>query len=166
MLSCFGPERHHKLMKTIMRFSFNKAAGTALAYDVRQWYRNILDPKVLQCTYLDGLIHEVAIALFDGTVEVHVNAWSLQMMTAKGMLQQGDLLWWGSGVGAATGFLRCKKAIHGEFLVAFVHGCREMSPGKWQPQNTVIKHVMVDEIVGALPFIVEDNLYLPLFPVV
>ena len=151
-------------MKTIMRFSFNKACGTALAYDVRQWYRNIVSATTFQCTHLVGNIHEVDIALFDGAGQVHVSAWSLQMMTTKGMLQQANLLLWGSGVGVAIGFLKGTHAMHGELFVAFLHGCTEISPGKWQPQNIQIKHVMADEIVGALPFIVEDNLYLPLFP--
>ena len=54
LLSCFGPERHHKLMKRVMGFAYKNAGKTALAYDIRTWFKNLDLEELYMPTHLSG----------------------------------------------------------------------------------------------------------------
>ena len=58
LLSCYAPERRHRLMKRIMGFSFNRATRTVMAYDVRTWLQNIKLAHTFEAYHLSGNIRK------------------------------------------------------------------------------------------------------------
>jgi hypothetical protein len=54
LLSCFGPERHHRFFKRVMRFSYNSGNSTAVAYDVRAWMKSLDTEELYMPIHLLG----------------------------------------------------------------------------------------------------------------
>ena len=113
LLSCFGPERHHKLMKRVMGFSYKTSPKTTLAYDIRVWIRNLQLPELFQPMHLNGRIKPCA---FDMPWPGHphpitITAFAPSMTTDRGQLTKRDLLQYANddgsvGVGFALAFIK------------------------------------------------------------
>ena len=108
LLSCWGPERHHKLAKSIMGFSYNKAATTVLAYDVRHLLERICRRNSFKPIHMANGKPMNKHVLLTGIGEGTITEWGTQMTTEHGTLCRDDLLHWGAGVssyGLALGFV-------------------------------------------------------------
>ena len=51
LLSCFGPERKHRLMKKVMQFSYRNAGKTTLAHSIRKYIRSLLLPHAFTAVH-------------------------------------------------------------------------------------------------------------------
>ena len=49
-----------------MSFSFNKVGKTALAYDIRKWFRQLEDPHIFMAEHLSGKIKNVDVRITIG----------------------------------------------------------------------------------------------------
>ena len=94
LLSCFGPERHHLIMKRCMAFSYKKAADTALAYDVRIWLNNLENPALYEPVHLAGTVHTAATHVeWPGLpAGMTITAWAVSLKCEQGTFHKSDLL--------------------------------------------------------------------------
>jgi len=168
LLSCFGPERHHLIMKRCMSFSYNKACRTALAYDVRIWIKNLQLPNLYEPAHLAGNIRTSSCDVAWPGVDtiVTISAWAGSLQTEYGMLCKGDLLQYTDAdhqmLGSAIGF--AKTNVADPRYVVFMHTCiRDPArAGAWRTQSHSISLVRALDIVGAVPYIKHDDYVVPL----
>ena len=157
LLSCFGPERHHLIMKKCMSFSYNKAHLTALAYDVRLWVNNLQLPDLFEPIHLAGTIRIVDREISWLPEGMRVRAWSGSLQTVAGMISKRDLIQWGrdASLGFAIGFAQTTSAAIP--YLAFVHPCELHRPGYYKKLASVVA-VNGHAVVGAVPYSTHDDL--------
>ena len=155
LLSCYGPERRHRLMKRIMGYSFNKPTQTVMAYDVRLWLKNIQLGVTFQDYHLSGTINSIDVRVND----IYFSKWSLWVQTPIGMFGKGDLLQWATSVnlGFAIGF-----AIASGTCVAMVTSLQKAAGSNWTKRHGAITVVRVADIIGAVPYTAENGLVSPM----
>jgi hypothetical protein len=158
LLSCFGPERHHKLMKRVMSFSYNKGATTTLAHDVRTWIRNLDLPHLYRAVHFTGTVRNISINVVGGLVLV---SWAGALNTPMGLLAKHDLIQYktddGDRVGLVVGFA-CDNA--GLNYVAVVTPLMLEPSGGWRRLNGILSIVPVPAIIGGVPFFeIDQSIY-------
>ena len=155
LLSCYGPERRHRLMKRIMGYSFNKPTQSVMAYDVRLWLKNIQLGVTFQDYHLSGTINSIDVRVND----IYFSKWSLWVQTPIGMFGKGDLLQWATSVnlGFAIGF-----AIASGTCVAMVTSLQKAAGSNWTKRHGAITVVRVADIIGAVPYTAENGLVSPM----
>ena len=166
LLSCFGPERHHLIMKRCMSFSYRKSCNTALAYDTRIWFQNLKSANLSQPMHLAGNIHaanrEVNWPGMDATMLF--TTYSCNLQTERGMLQKHDLLQWGDAgstqVGIAIGFASTNNVAIP--YVAFIHACLPAVAGAWRTQVHQVTLLDAAVIVGSVPYLKQADIVMPL----
>ena len=144
LLSCFGPERHHKLMKRAMSFSYNNPGKIALAYDVKTWIDNLKRECTFLPTHLAGTIRSVQQSLiWPGLGNILVVQWAVSCNTecGQGLFSKGDLLQWEEEqvvhIGFCIGFARTTSVAIP--YVAFLYKCIPSGPTSWQRQSACIQ---------------------------
>ena len=167
LLSCFGPERHHRIMKQCMSFSYKKPCQTSLAYDVRKWFKDVTSPTTFMPIYLAGTVRQGDYSLdLPGYPELTITAWAGSLQCESGMLSKKDVLQWDIAgrpvVGIAIGFASTTLA-YAQF-VALVHTCRQdpACPVAWLTQTTSIEIINANSIIGSVPYILHDHYIVPL----
>ena len=92
LLSCFGPERHHKLFKRVCSYSFNKFERSSLAHDVRTWICDFRKDELFMAMHLCGKRRPCNFSLpWPGCSRpIIINEWSGSLNTEAGMLSKGD----------------------------------------------------------------------------
>ena len=80
-------------MKAIMDSAYRRPQLTALAYDVRQWVRNLQDENIYLPIYLDDKIHVVGVQIFLSGEEAVVEAWARGIQTETGYMKVNDVLY-------------------------------------------------------------------------
>ena len=165
LLSCFAPERHHKLMKAIMDFAYKRPQLTALAYDVRQWVRNLQDDNVYLPIHLVDHIHEVGLQISlagDGAV---VEAWARGIQTETGYMKVSDVLQWeleGVCLGQAYGFVKVRMQADGRIEhVALLNPYKQVSGFQWELRGAALA-VLCTCIIGAVPYRLAGVYIVPL----
>ena len=154
-MSCYAPERRHRLMKRIMGYSFNKPTRTVMALDVRLWLKNIQFGVTFQDYHLSGTINSIDVRVND----IYFSKWSLWVQTPIGMFGKGDLLQWATSVnlGFAIGF-----AIASGTCVAMVTSLQKAAGSNWTKRHGAITVVRVADIIGAVPYTAENGLVSPM----
>jgi hypothetical protein len=166
LLSCFAPERHHKLMKKVMAFAYRNATRTALAYDVRQAINLLCDPLTFQPTHLGaGGSKKLGLVVnLPGRGEATLTDFSYELTTPGGTVKRSDLLLLSDGsLGFAVGFV---KVVLGRqtFHAAIMHMCDQLSEKTWRKQSVQLGVVSGVDIVKALYYIEEPDHIKPLYP--
>ena len=165
LFSCFGPERHHRLMKSVMNHSYNHPERTVLAHDVHTWVKNLKKECVYQPVHLVGNTNR-SNYVFDwpGEGPITFFEWGAGLNTEKGMLHKGDCIQWDSGGGTevafALGFGRT-TSVRFNYL-AFVYVCESVSSVAWR-RSTSMRMVAVDSIVCSVPYVSHGANIWPLF---
>ena len=155
LAGCYAPERHHKLMKRIMSFSFNKVGKTALAYDIRKWFRQLEDPHIFMAEHLSGKIQDVDVRIKIGDLgEGRITKWASEMNTNFGSVHKHDLLDFGV-FGFAYGFaeVNFEGSTH---LAALVYVC-VASGGKLKSQKVHCSTIRACSIRRPVPYFVEAD---------
>ena len=156
LLSCFGPERHHKLFKQTMRFAYKTSTKTALAYDVRTWIRNLARPTLYQEVHLTGSIRDKNAVIRTDVGDLFVLQWGGSCNTKGGLLSKNDLLQFQVGdnanyVGFVAGFALCA----GNSYYSVLWPC-EFVDGRWRSQAARVRFVPISSVVCTLPYIFDD----------
>ena len=155
LLSCFGPERHHKVMKRVHGYAFNKSPKTVLASDLQQLVKGLGRSDTVEPYSLRGCAHACNAAfLTSDHILIQCTAWALLMNSPTGQLAKGDLLQWRENglmrIGFALGFARTGGA-HPEH-VAFARACTARGPSTWGRQGAEVCVVQAPAIVGNVFF--------------
>ena len=162
LLSCWGPERHHKIMKKVMRRTFRNASKTALAFDLRRWFNNLSDESLYKPVHLAGTVRRLQQDIVAEGHVITLVAWSLLLNTETGHIYKSDLLQFGDfRLGRVLGFV--EASISG--LRAFYAICAELTQSReqfWQEINHESTLVHSSMIVGAVPYVYNDGCYIPL----
>ena len=103
LLSCFGPERHHRLLKKVMSWSYRGAQRTTLCYDVWSWMDRLGKDSTHIPYHLIGTIKPVNLSICG----VSVSATSASMQTPLGGLVKNDLLQYKQNGRLCIGFINC-----------------------------------------------------------
>ncbi len=138
LLSCFGPERHQKLFKRVMSYSYHRGHRSSLAHDVRSWVRELNSETLFEPTHLVGKKREIQYEMpWPGsTVPITFHTWGVALMTAtSGTIAKRDLLQYdnghlGVGLGFAVGFAQTDAA-HMFQYVAFIWPCDRVGGSVW-----------------------------------
>ena len=162
LLSCFGPERHHRFFKRVMSFSYRQSSRTVLAYDVRTWIKNLGQEQLFMPIHLLGKQHQMAVDIFltSSGLSVTFTAVSSGVNTEMGQLCKGDLVQYvrvdgAQLVGFALGFGRTASPTPFDYA-AFVHPCVPVSPTTWRRQSHDVNIIWLSAVVGSCPFVVLD----------
>ena len=161
LLSCYAPERRHRLMKRIMGFSFNRATRTVMAYDVRTWLQNIKLAHTFEAYHLSGNIRKNDVTI-DG---LFFSSWSLWVQTPLGMFGKGDLLQWSgfADIGLAElGFAIGFAVVSDGTCVALLNSLQQVAGNDWRKRHGAVTVVRVADIVGAVPYTSENELVSPM----
>ena len=156
-MSCFGPERHHRLFKTIASFSYSACGQTALAYDVRTWVRALYEEHVYMPIHLAGKTRSCNVNVdWPGCCIQTFTSCAASLACTSGRLHKKDLLQYKSGrydsVCIAIGFLRNSTQQEGPEFVAAAHPCAQAgNMSNWMPDYSRLILVAADSIVGAVP---------------
>ena len=155
LLSCYAPERRHRLMKRIMGFSYDKPTRTVMAYDIRMWLQNIKLGVTFEDYHLSGNINRIDVQVDN----ISFSSWSLWVQTPIGMFGRGDLLQWSADVnlGFAIGF-----AIASGTCVAMLNSLQKVAGNDWEKRHGVITVVRVADIIGAVPYTSKNGLFSPM----
>ena len=160
LLSCFGPERHHKLMKKVMNFTYRRGPQTTLAYDVRNWISNLNLPELYMPYHLSGKIRTAALCLEMGPYEIIFNAWAATMNTPQGTMAKNDILQYktsgGMSVGKCCGFARDSS---GHNLVAIAIPLCAQDDGSWLPVQGILQLVPAVALVGGVPYFEQNGAF-------
>ena len=153
LLSCFGPERHHKLMKRVMNFAYRHSAKTALAYDVRLWIQNLQLPILFKPIHLAGKITACSFDMpWPGCSQpISVIAFGASMTTERGHLTKGSLLQYtrdGGGVGVGFALAFIQTAAPHIFEYGVVVWPYASAGDYWVPQPGEYLVVKADAVVG------------------
>lgn len=159
LLSCFAPERYHKFMKNIMKFTYRRAGGTTLAYAVRRWLQVMQDEDTFAPTHFHGKVFVVVqsptFSLQGHRGGVIVTHWCPKMQTVVGLVCKHDLVRFAS--------LADPSATHLAFVVGFANlnvnvfvavvqmCCEVQGTTLWQ-RGSVNALVRVDQIKGAVAY--------------
>ena len=125
LVACFSPERNHKGMKQVMRFAFNRATKTSLAYAIRDWFTSLAREHAFSPTHFVGSVY--AVNGCDSFVLPHhgvcvITHWCTKLRVPIGLLGKDDLIRYRSlgGVlelGFAIGFARLQLSASILFVV-------------------------------------------------
>jgi hypothetical protein len=165
LLSCFGPERHHRLMKRVMGFSYRGAHKTALAYDVRIWIKNLGRGDLFMPMHLAGTIRAWDYGVFwQGCGQVTFSKRAASLNCEFGMLSKNDLVQYREHGVVRVAFVAGFAATIAPHVwyVAVVWPCEALSPTIWRRQCTSLSIVRASAIVGSVPYIENDGLVAPL----
>ena len=157
LLSCFGPERHHKLFKKVCSYSYNKFEKSTLAHDVRTWAKALSRPQLYQPIHLSGKLRQCRCELrWPGCRNlVIVHEWSGSLTTEHGLLAKGDVVQYKAGasvcIAFAVGFAR-SDSTEVESYLAVVEPCQMISASIWRKtENTSV--LQASSIVGSVPWV-------------
>ena len=162
LLSCFGPERYHKLMMRTMRYSYRRCGLTALMYSIRTWFQNLdLDILYLPIHLVTPRACEPPIH-YMGAVITH---WSVALNTPQGHVFKKDILQWiEDGViklGVAKGFCHATNGGRDSYF-ALISECERISDVTWRRGSEGIVFLNAECIVGAVPYTEIDDGLVPL----
>ena len=109
LLSCFGPARHHKIMKRAMSFCYKRGDKSCLAYDVRRFMTKIHDATSFQQIHWGGAISSEPFNVSVGGRQISITFCSAEVVAVRGRMFKKDLLQWNdaanvASVGFALGF--------------------------------------------------------------
>lgn len=158
LLSCFGPERHHKIMKQVMRFTYHGAHKSALAYDVRLWLNTLNLKQLYMPTHLSRSVHaENFEVTCPGGRVLTFTEWSVGLNTEFGELAKGDMLQYTYdsvlSIGLVKGF--ASTAQPDQIFVAVTVPCRRLTATTWSrpPEPCVNMHFVQSEaIISSVPY--------------
>ena len=166
LLSCFGPERKHRLMKRIHSFCFNKAHLTTLAHDVSSWMENLNSDCLYQPVHLAGNIRPLSLVIpWPGSYrDITILEYSQQLVHEHGQLRRNDLLQWHDGASVCVGFAigYGRTDLHEVGHVAFVHECVPRSPETWIRQSERVSMVRAACVVASVLFFEHGDYVVPL----
>jgi hypothetical protein len=159
LLSCFGPERHHKLFKRVMGYTYNRGDRSCLAHDVRNWVRELNSETLYEPTHLAGTKRRIHYEMpWPGSAApITFHTWAASLMTEQSsMIAKGDLLQYDSGslgvaIGFAVGFAQTDAA-HMFQYAAFLWPCEMVTLSVWNRQDRRLIAIQADAIVGAVPY--------------
>ena len=159
LLSCFAPERHHKLMKRVNRFVKGQRKNTDLAYDVHFWLKNLLDPTTFMGTCLTRPRYDWAYHLqWPGEGLITCTTRAAAMQTPKGSYTRGDLLQYKEGgvdkIGIAFGFASTNSA-RIPYLV-FLYPCVQATDTLWNKQTDSFAAIRAELVISALMYSAFD----------
>jgi hypothetical protein len=163
LLSCFGPERHHKIMKRALGFCYNRCDKSSLAYDVRRFMTKIHDASALQQFHVGGNIIEKPFNVPMRGGHISITSYSAEVVAVRGRMLKRDLLQWNdaanvASVGFAVGF---GTTSHAE-CVAFIRTCVRRSASSWvDDPSSPIAVIDVRRLEGAVPYILDGRLIVP-----
>ena len=166
LLSCWGPERHHRLMKRVMSFAYRRASRTALAYDVRNWLKYLDDPKLYMPIHLMGksLAWNIQVAWPGLAHPVLCVARAATVQCEQGCLSKNDLVQYVHNgtqcMGFALGFAQTDSELVGH--VAILSPCYPVAAGRWRRLDGALSIVTVASVVGSCPYIMRGDDIAPL----
>jgi hypothetical protein len=167
LMSCFGPERHHKLMKKVCRNLCKTpyVGMTSLAYDINEWVRNLSIANVFMPTHLEGKEHRWDYEMrWTGVGAFNCTSRAYGMRTEVGLMRKGDILQFPANgvqvVGVALGFAATDSAQVP--FVAFVCPCDPIVGScMWTTQTSQITAIRADAIVGVVMYAESDGAIAP-----
>ena len=157
LLSCYGPERHHKLFERVCSYSFNKFERSSLAHDVRTWIGELSKPELYMPMDLSGKRKPCNFSVdWPGCSQaVLLHEWAGSLTTEMGLLSKGDLVQYsGDGtlrVAWVLGFAATTSSDVGHF-VAVVQYCDMISTSVWRRTERV-GVVIAKAIEGSVPWV-------------
>jgi hypothetical protein len=164
LLSCFSPERNHRLMKRVMSFSYKRATQTTLAYGVRNWFANLDGENAFIPVHFVGNVYAVhgapAIPLLHHGI-AEITHWCKKLRLPLGLIEADDLIRFTSldgvcGFGIVVGFARCQLPASNVFA-AVIQVCMPTEghiPGLRFLRQTG-KHGLITsgQVSAAVPFV-------------
>ena len=162
LLSCFGPERHHLLMKRVLRFAYKNCTKSILAYDVRQWMKHVRDQNVFRPFHLVGKLHDtdVEVMLTTSGAVYRFLSWAGCLNSLSGLLSKGDVLQYkvngSTFLGLALGFGKTSAAEPFTYA-AFVRPCSLVARSRFAPQAEAVSIVWVGALIGSVPFVLNPD---------
>ena len=157
LLSCFGPERHHKLFKKVCSYSYNKFERSTLAHDVRAWAKALSRPQLFQPIHLCGKLRQCRCELrWPGCRNlVILHAWSGSLTTEHGLIAKGDVVQYTCGatvsIAVALGFA-WSDSTEVESYLAVVEPCTFVASSIWEKTDAK-SVVQASCIVGSVPWV-------------
>ena len=149
LLSCFGPERHHRLMKRVMLNAYRHPAKSALAHDVRTWLHNLDNPDVFMEFHFVGKVQQCD---FNLPGQVSINAMGSALQTPIGLFSKRDLVQFGDApsIGFCLGFVRSNV----QHLYCIIWRCIQMAGSPlWQRTDHDYALVPANALTCSLPYI-------------
>ena len=168
LLSCFGPERKHKLMKKVMHFSYRNAGKTTLAHSIRKYIRSLLLPHAFTAVHFCHKRYSVTglppIVLRDfGVCEIVEHGCTIH--TAFGKVKKGDLVCYQDvhgvkGIGFSLGFACVRLQFGAHFMIAVLSVCEPCGNGRWRRTST--KGIVASpQIRQGVPFASIEDEFVP-----
>ena len=163
LLSCFGPERHHRNMKRTLLFCYNRGDKSSLAYDVRKFMTKIHDASAFQQFHLGGTIREKPFNVPMGGGHISITSYSAEVVAVRGRMLKTDLLQWNDAANVASvGFALGFATTYDAECVAFIRTCVRRSASSWvDDPSSPIAVIDVRRLEGAVPYILDGRLILP-----
>ena len=153
LVSCFGPERHHKLMKRVMLNAYRNPSVSALAHDVRTWLRNLEKPEVFMEFHFIGKVVQCDFTL---PGPVWINAMGSALQCPIGSFSKCDLVQYtGSSqgvpsLGFSLGFVRSNVMEH----YCIIWKCMAMAGSPfWQRTDHDYGVIPATALVCSLPYL-------------
>ena len=172
LLSCFAPERKHKLMKAVMRFAYRRACRTTLAYVIRSWFASLGDEDTFEAVHFVGSVYSVSgapIIFLPHHGAGTITQWCTKLRMPLGLTSKGDLLRYVSlegdnGFGIAVGFARLQMLASILFVVA-IQVCepiREPIQGLKHWRRTAQHGLLTSaQVSAAVPYVDFGNSFVP-----
>jgi hypothetical protein len=158
LLSCFGPERYHQWMKKIMKFAYNKACKTALAYAVRKWFADIGEEDTYSPAHFVGKVYLVTDSPRLNVPQYGValvRHWGAKMQTPSGLVGQKDLirvLLSGSSIEHLVFVVAFARLDVNGVLVVVVRVCTKVEGSQCWRRAATLALINVDQIVCSVPY--------------
>ena len=159
LLSCFAPERHHKIMKRTMSFSYNRSHKSALAYDVRTWLRNLGLKEIYMPEHFVGRVHlaNYKVTLPSGQ-DLIFSEWSGGLNTESGLLCKGDMVQYIYNSVVSIGFVQAFASTPqpNQIFIAAIQPCRHSSAQTWVIDHGYI-HVVDVDLISSVPYFTMES---------
>ena len=95
LLSCFGPERKHKIMKMVGHNSYNRFSSSCLYHTIKLWMEGLMHENAFESVHLCGTIydcHGLQRVWMQRFGLVSIVDWSQMLRTPLGLLGVDDLV--------------------------------------------------------------------------
>ena len=172
LLACFSAERYHKLMKSVMKFSYRRCTRTTLAYACKRWFDGVIGVNAFEPVHFVGTVYAVigapAISLPTHGAATITN-WSLKLRLPLGLIGAGDLVRYvglngENGFGIVVGFARLQLAA-AILFVAAIDVCsptRGEIPGLKYLQRAG-RHALITsgQVSAAVPYADFGGMFVP-----
>ena len=159
VLSCWGPERHHKIFKRVGLFSYRRIDKTALATDVRQWAHSLDNPCLFMPAHLAGTVVQTNVHCDwpDSTNRINFVSAAPSMTNPQSSLDKKDLIQYQDGSADGIGFAVSFLQSVGDTFAVLLQPC-VLSPDGWRRTDRMLV-VAASLCITSVPYF-EEGIYI------